>query len=123
MQEGLALVLGDGRMVGLAEPAVADGPVPCRADIGVCAALRIALGNTMEALEAFGQADRSRWHFYHGRTRSNTRPKNQKFSTPAHSAWSASVQAAWMAGIHSTPASTAATKAAVLAAQYSAMNQ
>jgi len=48
---------------------------------------------------------------------------NQKFSTPAHRAWSASVHAWRMATPQSAPPSIAATKAAVLAAQYSAMNQ
>src|SRR5690606_18103301 len=122
-QEGLALFFGDGRMVELAEPAVADSPVAGWADVRVCAALRIGLGHPVEALEALGQFDGRLRDRNHARIRSKTRPRNQKLSTPAHSAWSASVQAACTAGIQSTPAPTAPTKAAVLAAQYSAMNQ
>ena len=40
----------------------------------------------MEPLEALGEIDGRLWHCDHDRTRSNTRPRNQKFSTPAHSA-------------------------------------
>src|SRR5690606_1934225 len=116
------LGLGDRRVLGVAQVPVADGPVAGRADVGMRPA-RIILRHAVEALEALGQIDGRLGNRDHGRTRSNTRPRNQKFSTPAHSAWSASVQAAWTAGIHSIPASTAPTKAAVLAAQYSAMNQ
>ena len=47
-------------------------------------------------------------HLDHDRTRSNTRPRNQKFSTPAHRAWSASVHACRIAVPHPAPAVTAA---------------
>jgi len=47
---------------------------------------------------------------------------NQKFSTPDHRAWSASVHAWTIATPQSAPPSMAAKKAAVLAAQYNAMN-
>lgn len=73
-------------MVRLAEVPVADRPVACRADVGVGAAMGIALGYAVEALEALGLVDRGRWDFDHERTRSNTRPRNQKLSTPAQKA-------------------------------------
>jgi hypothetical protein len=40
----------------------------------------------MKALEPFGQLDGRLRHGDQDRTFSNTRPRNQKFSTPAHSA-------------------------------------
>ena len=39
-----------------------------------------------KSFEALGKVDGNIRHLDHVRTRSNTRPKNQKFSTPAHSA-------------------------------------
>ena len=48
--------------------------------------MRIVLRHSVESFEPLGQIDRSTGYFNHPRTRSNTRPKNQKFSTPAHSA-------------------------------------
>ena len=54
---------------------------------------------------------------------SRVRPRNQKFRTPVHKAWSASVHVCKIATPQPAPALTAATNAAILAAQYSAMNQ
>jgi hypothetical protein len=48
--------------------------------------MRIVLRHPMESLEPLGQFDGCLWNINHDRTRSNTRPRNQKFSTPAHSA-------------------------------------
>jgi hypothetical protein len=116
-QIDLSFCLRDRRMLGIAEMTVPNRPEPCWADIGNGSDLDSALHLTLESLEALGQGDGCLGNLAHGLTRSNTRPMNQKFSTPAHRAWSASVQAACTAGIQSTPASTAPTKAAVLAAQ------
>lgn len=51
----------------------------------VCAG-GVELRHSVKSLEAFGQFDGHLRHLDHDRTLSNTRPKNQKFSTPAHSA-------------------------------------
>ena len=81
----LGLVLRDRRALRIAEVAVADRPVAGRAKVRV-RATGVLLGHAMEPLEAFGKIDGRLWYLDHGRTRSNTRPRNQKFSTPAHSA-------------------------------------
>ncbi|TXT26208.1 MAG: hypothetical protein FD131_4325 [Rhodocyclaceae bacterium] len=73
-------------MLRIAEMAKANRPVPCRADVRMGPPLWIELRHTMEALELLGQGNRGGWNIDHGRTLSNTRPKNQKFSTPAHKA-------------------------------------
>jgi hypothetical protein len=80
-----ATVFRDRRVIRIAEVPIADGPVAGRANVGMCAA-GIGSRHTVEALEALGQVDGRFGHRDHGRTRSNTRPRNQKFSTPAHSA-------------------------------------
>ena len=92
MQVGLALFLVDRWMVWLAQTAVADRPVACRADVGMRTA-RVVPWYAVKPLEAFGQIYGRLRNRNHDRTRSNTRPRNQKFNTPAQSAWSASVQA------------------------------
>ncbi len=54
---------------------------------------------------------------------SSVRPKNQKFSTPAHSAWSASVHACNVAVIQPAPAVIAPVNTAAFAAQYNPMKE
>src|SRR5690606_29394752 len=73
-QEGLAIFFGDGRVVGLAEPAVADGPVAGRAKVRVRPALRVSPGYAVETLEALGEFDGRLGYRDHDRTRSKTRP-------------------------------------------------
>ena len=80
-QIDLGFGLGDRQVRRLAQMAIANRPVPCGADVRVCAS-RIDLRHAMESLEALGQLDGRFRHFAHERTRSNTRPRNQKFSTP-----------------------------------------
>lgn len=80
-----AVYLADRRMIWSAKVAITDGPVACRAEVRVRAA-RVDLWHPMESLEVLGQIDSGLRYLNHDRTRSNTRPRNQKFSTPAHSA-------------------------------------
>ena len=122
-QIDLGFGLGDRRVLRIAEMAVANRPEACGADVGNGGDLDATSDLALEPLEALGQLYGCLRHFDHGRTRSNTRPRNQKFSTPAHRAWSASVQAYRTATPQPAPPVTAAATVAVLAAQYSAMNQ
>ncbi len=46
----------------------------------------IVLRYPVESLKALRKLDGCLRYFNHDRTRSNTRPRNQKLSTPAHSA-------------------------------------
>lgn len=85
-QIDLGFCLRDRRVLGIAEMAVPNRPEPCRADVGDSSDLDSALHPALESLEALGQINGRLRHLDHGRTRSNTRPRNQKFSTPAHSA-------------------------------------
>lgn len=73
------------RVLGVTQMAIPDGPVACRADIGM-RAVRIDFRNSMKTLEAFCEIASCARNIDHERTRSNTRPRNQKLSTPAHSA-------------------------------------
>lgn len=102
--------------------AVAHGPAPSRADIGM-RATGIGSPHTVKPLEALCQLERCLRYGNHERIRSTTCPTNQKFSAPAQSAWSASPHARKTAVPQSAPPPRAAAKATVLAAQYSAMNQ
>ena len=88
-QVALCVGLRDRWVLRIAEVAVADGPVAGWADVGMRAAA-IVLRHAVKALEPLGQIDGRLRNRDHDRTRSNTRPRNQKFSTPAHRAWSAS---------------------------------
>ncbi len=84
-QIDLGFGLRDRRVRRLAQMAVANRPVARWADVRMRAS-RIGLRHAVEPLEALGQLDGRFRHPGHERTRSNTRPRNQKFSTPAHSA-------------------------------------
>ena len=77
--------LGDRRVLRITQMAIANRPVARWADVRMRAS-RIGLWHAVEPLEALGQLDGRFRHPGHERTRSNTRPRNQKFNTPAHSA-------------------------------------
>ncbi len=47
---------------------------------------RVDLWHPVKSFELLGQIDGCLRNLYHDRTRSKTRPRNQKFSTPAHNA-------------------------------------
>lgn len=66
--------------------AVPNRPETCGADVGDGGDLDSTLDSAFEPLEALGQLNGRLRYFDHGRTRSNTRPRNQKLSTPAQSA-------------------------------------
>lgn len=66
--------------------AVTNRPEACGTNVGNGGDLDATLDLAFEPLEALGQLDGRLRHFDHGLTRSKTRPRNQKFSTPAHSA-------------------------------------
>ena len=85
-QINLGFCLRDWRVLGIAEMAVPNRPEACGANVGNGSDLYSVLDLALESLEALGQINGRLRHFDHGRTRSNTRPRNQKFSTPAHSA-------------------------------------
>lgn len=85
-QIDLSLCLRDRWVLGITEMAVADRPEASGTDVGNGGDLDSALHPAFESLEALRQIDGGLRHRHHGRTRSNTRPRNQKFSTPAHSA-------------------------------------
>ena len=77
--------LRDRRVLQITQMAVANRPVARWTDVRMGAA-GIDFGHPMEPLEALGQMDRGSRNLDRDRTRSNTRPRHQKFSTPAHSA-------------------------------------
>ncbi len=79
-QVAFSLCLRDRRMLRIAKVSVADGSVASRADVGMRAA-GIGPRHPMEPLESLGEIDGRLRHCDHGRTRSSTRPRNQKFRT------------------------------------------
>ena len=48
--------------------------------------MQVVLRHPVESLESLSKIDGGLRNINHDRTRSKTRPRNQKFSTPAHSA-------------------------------------
>ena len=84
-QIDLGFGLGDRRVLRITEMAVANRPEACGSDVRDGGDLDATLDLALETLEAFCQFDSGLRH-RHDRTRSNTRPRNQKFRTPAHSA-------------------------------------
>ena len=83
---GLSVACGLGTLgTSAGRLAVANRPESCRTHVGDGGNLRATLHSHFKPLKARGQFD-CRLRHHHGRTRSNTRPRNQKFNTPAHSA-------------------------------------
>ncbi|MCD8455272.1 hypothetical protein FUT69_04255 [Xylella taiwanensis] len=88
---------GDGWRFGVAQLAVADSPEHSRSEVRIrMRAAQIVLRDALHSLEALHQCDDHLRHVAHDPARWNTCPRNYTSSTPAHSAWLASVHACRM---------------------------
>jgi hypothetical protein len=80
----------DRRVLGITQMTVPDCPEPRRAYVWMRPPFKIKFGYPVKSLKSLRQINgclRDCDHsLRHNRTRSNTRPRNQKFSTPDHSA-------------------------------------